>query len=217
MDDLLHQLSQSNCGASIYRLYLSGAAHADNVRAIASSTSAKTQGAIISDFSLTHGLHLNSEKMEVVKISNSTQAPPDQISLSCSSVTTLHQAKCLGFLWSSSLSAKASIEHNITKARKQFFALGSSGCFLGYSNPISAREIVESCVIPTLRYGAENWILDETSLNLLERFQAELGRRILKLSKHHSALATLIGLSWPTMKARILSLLPWKATVKEQG
>ena len=53
MDDLLHQLSQSSCGASICRLYLSGAAHADDVRAIASSTSAaETQGAIISDFFL---------------------------------------------------------------------------------------------------------------------------------------------------------------------
>lgn len=70
-----------------------------------------------------------------------------------------------------------------------------------FSNPLSAREIVESCV---LLYGAENWTIDETSLNLLERFQAELGRRILKLSKHHSMLSTLIGLSWPTMKARLL-------------
>ena len=51
MDDLLHQLSQSSCGASICRLYLGGADHADDVRAIASSTSsAEAQGAIISDF-----------------------------------------------------------------------------------------------------------------------------------------------------------------------
>ena len=101
--------------------------------------------------------------------------------------------------------AQAKTRNMPKEARKQFFALCSSGCFLGYSNPLSAREIVESCVIPTLLYGAENWILDETSLNLLERFQAELGRRILKLPKHHSALATQIGLAWPTMKARLLS------------
>ena len=63
---------------------------------------------------------------------------------------------------------------------------------------------METCVIPTLLYGAENWILDEASVNLLEGFQAELGRRILKLSKYHSRLSTLIGLSWPTMKARLL-------------
>ena len=110
----------------------------------------------------------------------------------------------MGFMWASTLSAKSGIEQNINRARKQFFALGSNCCFLGYSNPLSAREIVEICVIRTLLYGAENWILDDISLNLLERFQAELGRRILKLSKHHSSLSTIIGLSWPIMKSRIL-------------
>ena len=206
MDELLHRLSEKDCGASICQLFLGGAAHADDVRAIASSKFvAEAQGAIISDFSSEHGLHLNRAKTEIVKVSNSTLSTSEHLSLVDSTVTTLPQAKCLGFLWSSTLSAKPGINHNINKARKQFFALGSSGCFLGYSNPLSAREIVESCVIPVLLHGAENWILDETSLNLLERFQAELGRRILKLSNHHSMLSTLIGLSWPTMKARLLS------------
>ena len=208
MDELLLRLSEKDCGASICHLYLGGAAHADDVRAIASSTSiAEAQGVIISDFSSEHGLRLNRDKTEIVKVSNSTNSRsiPEHLSLFDSNIPTLPQAKCLGFLWSNTLSAKPGIEHNINKARKQFFALGSSGCFLGYSNPLSAREIVESCVIPVLLYGAENWIIDETSLNLLERFQAELGRRILKLSKHHSMLSTLIRLSWPTMKARVLS------------
>ena len=98
------------------------------------------------------------------------------------------------------MSARPSIEHNINKARKQLFAACSAGCFLGYSNPLSAKEIVETCV---MLYGAENRILDEASLNLLEGFQAELGR-FLKLSKYHTRLSTLIGLSWPTMKARLL-------------
>ena len=31
-----------------------------------------------------------------------------------------------------------------------------------------------------------------------------MGKRIFKLSKHHSSLSTMIGLSWPTMKSRIL-------------
>ena len=46
------------------------------------------------------------------------------------------------------------------------------------------------------------WI--KPPLNLQEGFQAELGRRIVKLSKYHSRLSILIGLSWPTMKARLL-------------
>ena len=112
--------------------------------------------------------------------------------------------KCFGFIWSSTLSAKPSVEQNINRARKQLFDLGSTSCFLGYSNLLSAREIVEICVIPTLLYGAENWILDDISLNLVERFWVELGRRILKLSKYHPSLSTIIGLSWPTMKSRIL-------------
>lgn len=63
--------------------------------------------------------------------------------------------------------------------------------------------MVETCVFPTLLYGAENWILDE---ELLERFQAEIGRRILKLTRYHSSLAVQIGLSLPSVTSRILKL-----------
>ncbi len=66
--------------------------------------------------------------------------------------------------------------------------------------------MVETCVLPTLLYGAENWSLDATTLDLLERFQAEIGRRVLKLSRFHSTLSVLVGLSWPSMKARVLKL-----------
>ena len=58
--------------------------------------------------------------------------------------------------------------------------------------------------MPTLLYGAENWILDEACLDLLERFQAEIGRRILRLNRYHSYLAVRIGLSLPSIASRIL-------------
>ena len=64
----------------------------------------------------------------------------------------------------------------------------------------------EICVIPTLLYGAENWILDNSTLTLLEKFQAEIGRRILRLPKCHSRLSVLIALRWPSMRARILNI-----------
>ena len=41
-------------------------------------------------------------------------------------------------------------------------------------------------------YVGENWILDEVFMNLLEKFQAELGRRILKVSRFHSRLSVLL-------------------------
>ncbi len=37
------------------------------------------------------------------------------------SVPILSQAKCLGYLWSKSLSARAAVEENIAKARRKFF------------------------------------------------------------------------------------------------
>ena len=64
----------------------------------------------------------------------------------------------------------------------------------------------EQCVIPTLLYGAENWILNDRCLELLEYFQAEIGRRILKLSRYHSSLSVRIGLALPSVTSRILKL-----------
>ena len=59
-------------------------------------------------------------------------------------------------------------------------------------------------VLPTLLYGAENWLLDQPCILKLEKFQAEIGRRILHLSKFHSRLSVLLALRWP--RARILNI-----------
>ena len=210
MDKLLQQLKATSAGLSICGLYLGGAAHADDVRAIASSASVtEEQGQIIHDFAVENGLKLNSEKTEIVKISQSNSREKGHLHhlhLVDHTIETVPQAVCLGYLWSHNLSARQGVKSNINKARRQFFALGSSGGFLGHSNPLSAREVVETCVFPTLLYGAENWILDEGCLELLERFQAEIGRRILKLTRYHSSLAVQIGLSLPSVTSRILKL-----------
>ena len=170
MDKLLHQLSDERCGISICGLYLGGAAHVDDVRTIASSAAiAEVQGGVISEFAHKNSLLVNREKTEVVRIAvkkclNENQ---EQQTSHNSTASTIPQAKYLGFMWSNTLSTKPGVEQNINRSRKQFFALGYTGCFLGYSNPLSAREIVEICVIPTLLYGAENCILDDIYLNLL--------------------------------------------------
>ena len=71
-------------------------------------------------------------------------------------------------------------------------------------NPISGRSIYETCVIPTLLFGCENWVLTDSMLHQLESFQGEIGRRILKLSRHHSTLSMRLGLRWPSITTRIL-------------
>ena len=69
MDELLERLRSTGCSASICHLYLGGAAHADDVRVIASSTSvAEAQGVIISDLSSQHGFRLNRANTEIVKV-----------------------------------------------------------------------------------------------------------------------------------------------------
>ena len=96
-------------------------------------------------------------------------------------MTTTEAAKCLGVWWQSNLSASKSINENIKKARKAYFALGSLGAFNGDLNPLSSRSIFETCVLPVLLYGCETWLLDKSNLVVLEKFQCEIGRRILHL------------------------------------
>ena len=112
--------------------------------------------------------------------------------------------KCLGVWWCYDLSPARSVEERIDKARRSFFALGSIGAFHGRPNPLTGRSLFETFAIPTLLYGCETWILTESLYDILESFQAEIGKRILGISKYHTNTSTLIGLHWPTVKARIL-------------
>ena len=116
-------------------------------------------------------------------------------------------AKCLGYWWSCDLSASKAIDEAIKKSRRAFFAFGAFGAFHGKLNPMSGRMIFDTYVIPInfLLFGSEIWLLtDSLLLDRLEAFQGEIGRRILKLSKFHSTLATRIALRWPSVVARIL-------------
>ena len=72
---------------------------------------------------------------------------------------------------------------------------------IAHHNPLSSRSVIESCILPVLLYGSETWVLNSSLLNLLESFQAELGRRILKLPKFASNTVPLLV---PSMCARLL-------------
>ena len=89
-------------------------------------------------------------------------------------------------------------------SRRAFFGLGSLVIYLGKQNPLSASEVVQVCVMPVCLYRSENWLLTDPMLLTLETFQAEIGKRILNLSKHYANLCPLIFLNWPTMWYRIL-------------
>ena len=57
--------------------------------------------------------------------------------------------------------------------------------------------------MPILLYGCEVWLLDSSSLKALEKFQCEIGRRILRVPKFYSGRAVRLGLHWPSMNTRI--------------
>ena len=80
-------------------------------------------------------------------------------------------------------SIKGAVE-NIRKAHRAFFHYGSIGVFQGDICPLSSRAVLESCVMPVLLYGAENWIMTDGLLDKLEAFQGELVKRVLKCSDY---------------------------------
>ena len=76
--------------------------------------------------------------------------------------------------------------------------------FQGDLNPLSGRAIFEMCVVPTLLYARESWILTEDMIDF-----GEFSRRSWKVSgssnsRFHSALAVHVLLQWPSVQTRVL-------------
>ena len=190
MDPLLRGLEANHLGPSLHDAYVGAFAHADDIRTITSNLSTlKQQMEFVQKFCTDNALTLNLSKCEVLALS---PTKPLLTSPLCTlddqhPLIPQESAKCLGYWWSWDLSSTKAIDVAIGKARRAFFAFGA---FQGKLNPLTGKSIYETCVIPVLLYGCENWILTDANIVALESFQGEIGRRILKLSKSHSLLAT---------------------------
>lgn len=112
-------------------------------------------------------------------------------------VSTRPEAKCVGYYWKSNLSADRSVKVNIEKGRKPFFAASAIGTHQGTLNPLSSISLFNTCVMPILLYGSENWILTEQTIARLEIFQSQMGKRILKIPKHYASLLPRVTLQLP--------------------
>ena len=73
-------------------------------------------------------------------------------------------------------------------------------------SPPSYRSVVETCVMPILLYGCENWSLCDSSLKVLNSFLGELGKRsrALRLPKWYSNTASMIVMDMLSAEARCL-------------
>ena len=72
--------------------------------------------------------------------------------------------------------ANRAVEEGTKKTRRSFFHYGAIGVFQGDLSPLSSHAVVESCVMPVLLYGCENWVVTEQLISRLETFQGELAK-----------------------------------------
>ena len=180
MDPILLELQPKSNGLNISGLFLGALSHADDIRTLSTNLiDCRAQISSVSSFATQRGLTLSTEKCEAI-IAPSAPANKSCIQVDNIKIPISHSARCLGAWWTSNLSSSKWITVNINKARGAFFSRGS-GTFHGTLNPLSSRSIIECCVLPTLLYGAESWILNTTLLMKLESFQGEIGKRILRL------------------------------------
>ena len=201
---VMSEMSSRSLGISINGIFLGAFAHADDLRTMASNIEDTTkQATFVASFTRSRGLHLCPEKCALLPPGNN----PPTSSLKIDDETSLpleKSVKCLGVWWDNSTSSHVCVKERIQKARAAFFSNGQLGAFHGLLNPLSSSSIVESCILPVLLYGSENWVLNRSLIEALESFQAELGRCVLKLPKFSSNTVPLLVLNWPTMCARVL-------------
>ena len=205
MDSLLKDLANANSGISIKGIYTGSLGHADDLRSVTPNLhSLQKQAEIVKSFTVKNSLTLNVDKLDLLAMANSSHVHDCEILIGSTRVTSKNEARYLGVIWTHDLSPKASIEYNINKARRAFFALGSLGVYHGKQNPLTSSEIFNVCILPVCLYGYENWLLTDSLLSLLEDFQTEIGKKILHLPKYHANLCPLIALQWPSMRYRVL-------------
>ena len=173
----------------------------NDIRSTSNSiTDPKNHEETIKQFPTDNTLKLNVAKTELIKLS-ARNFSSEEIQLTGQSISAQSTAKCLGYWWHTNLTPVKSIEENISKARRAFFALSA---YQGALKPLSGSSLFSTFVLPILLYGCENWVLSESLLSTLEKFQVETGRGILRLSKFHSDHCVFIALRWPRMRVYIL-------------
>lgn len=195
MNPLLTSLQLAGIGLSVNDFFAGGFLHADDIRTLSTSiVSLETQVSIVERFAEKNFLKLNIQKCEIIPFSCNSLSHGQHGRESINGLPIVSTAKCLGYWWGRDLLASKSVEENIKKARRAFFSYGSIGAFQGDLNPLSTKSIIDSCVMPILLFGSENWILTESLLNKLEAFLGELAKRALKWPQHLSNTAAILAL-----------------------
>ena len=157
IDPLLREMQDSRLGLSINGLPIGASAHADDIRALTNSwDNLDTLIQMVHDYTISNGLKLNMEKCEILTVPRNTA---NQIHLTQKKIPIKDSISVLGTQLTGNLTSENAVDDNILKSKKAFFALGNTGLFQGKLNPLTSRDLCETCVFPVLLYGCENWIL----------------------------------------------------------
>ena len=204
MNRILYGLSKDDTSLSLIGVNAGCGAHADDIRTCTiGAVGVERQAAFLQSLTSENSLHLNMTKTEIVHLARHP-VPIENVNINNTQIETKKEAKCLGVWWTQDLSSRKSVEENISKARRAFFALGAIDIFQGACNPLTALSLFNTFVLPILLYGCEIWSLNDPLLEKLESFQGEIGKRILSLPKYYNNLSVKIALKWPSFRVLVL-------------
>ena len=97
------------------------------------------------------------------------------------------------------------IEERISKGRRAFNAVTGIGIRKGGLTMSTCNMIIWTIVVPTTIYGCEMWIIDDSSLSLLENFQNHVGKKIQRLHPKCPNICSFYGLGWMRLE-RIIQI-----------
>ena len=104
MDPLLKKLESASLDLKINDLFVGDFVHADDIRTITNSTSSlNAQLEAVSSFTSENFLQLNPSKCEIVFFSRQSRISHPQLPLDGAIIPYNDGAKCLGYVWSSTL------------------------------------------------------------------------------------------------------------------
>ena len=104
-------------------------AHADDIRTCTvGAEKAKRQAASLQSLTSEGSLSLNTDKTEILHLAHHL-LPAEKMNINNLQVVTTKEAKHLGVWWSQDFLSWKSVEENITKSRRAFFALGAIDVF----------------------------------------------------------------------------------------
>ena len=127
MDTLLQKMKSENCGLSVGGTFIGTALHADDVRTCAASKSSVTkQNAIISEFTDSSCLKLNTQKLEVLQIGHKPNTS-ESLGIAGIQMPLSDSVKCLGVWWQYNLSASRAVNENM-QSKKSIFCTWKTQC-----------------------------------------------------------------------------------------